>query len=153
MAAARPKRAAGGGRPTGYSEAIAELICDAISEGGALYRLCEERPDFPAERTVYRWLDTHPGFAQKYARARELQQDREADKIVVIADEADDAAIARLRIDSRKWRAAKMAPKKYGDRLDLNHSGSIQQLSDEQLEARLAELLRKAAGEGSGEPS
>ena len=94
-----------------------------------------------------------PGFAQKYLRARELQQDREADKIVAIADEADDAAIARLRIDSRKWRAAKMAPRKYGDRLDLNHSGSIQQLSDEQLEARLAELLRKAAGEGSGEPS
>ena len=120
-----------------------------MSEGGALYRLCEELPDFPAERTVYRWLDTQPGFTQKYARARELQQDREAGKIVVIADEADDAAIARLRIDSRKWRAAKMAPKKYGDRLDLNHSGSLQQLSDEQLEARLAELLRKAAGEGS----
>jgi chromosome condensin MukBEF complex kleisin-like MukF subunit len=152
LAAARRKRPAGSGRPTGYSEAIADLICDAISEGGALYRLCEERADFPAERTVYRWLDTHPGFAQKYTRARELQQDREADKIVVIADEADDAAIARLRIDSRKWRAAKMAPKKYGDRLDLNHSGSIQQLSDEQLEARLAELLRRAAGEGGGAP-
>ena len=42
----------------------------------------------------------------------------------------------------------KMAPRKYGDRLDLNHSGSLQQLSDEQLDARLAELLRKAAGEG-----
>jgi chromosome condensin MukBEF complex kleisin-like MukF subunit len=153
LAAARRKGTARGGRPTGYSEAIADLICDAISEGGALYRLCEERSDFPAERTVYRWLDTHPGFAQKYARARELQQDREADKIVVIADEADDAAIARLRIDSRKWRAAKMAPKKYGDRLDLNHSGSIQQLSDEQLEARLADLLRKAAGAGSDAPT
>jgi len=153
LAAARRRRAAKGGRPTAYSEALADLICDAISEGGALYRLCEERPDFPAERTVYRWLETHMAFAQKYARARELQQDREADKIVVIADEADDAAIARLRIDSRKWRAAKMAPKKYGDRLDLNHSGSLQQLSDEQLEARLAELLRKATGEGGDTPS
>jgi chromosome condensin MukBEF complex kleisin-like MukF subunit len=153
LAAARRRRAASSGRPIGFSEAIADLICDAISEGGALYRLCEERADFPAERTVYRWLDTHPGFAQKYARARELQQDREADKIVVIADEADDAAIARLRIDSRKWRAAKMAPKKYGDRLDLNHSGSLQQLSDEQLEARLAELLRKAAGKGGDAPT
>ena len=45
-----------------------------------------------------------------------------------------------------------MAPRKYGDRLDLNHSGSMQQLSDEQLEARLAELLRKAAGEGGDAP-
>ena len=153
MAAARRRPAAKPGRPTAYSETLAVLICDAISEGGALYRLCEERPDFPAESTVYRWLETHLAFAQKYARARELQQDREADKIVVIADEADDAAIARLRIDSRKWRAAKMAPKKYGDRLDLNHSGSLQQVSDEQLEARLGELLRKATGEGSSEPT
>jgi hypothetical protein len=136
-------------RPLGYSEALADLICDAIAKGGALYRLCEERADFPAESCIYRWLDTRPGFAQKYQRARELQQDREADKIVAIADEADDVAIARLRIDSRKWRASKLAPRKYGDRLDLNHSGSIQQLSDAQLDARLAELLHKAAGEGS----
>ena len=153
-AAPRPKR---GGRaiktgrrrrPVAYSEALADLICDAIAQGGALYRLCEERAEFPSEPTVYRWLDTRPGFAEKYLRARELQQDREADRIVAIADEADDAAIARLRIDSRKWRASKMAPRKYGDRLDLNHSGSLQQLSDEQLDARLAGLLRKAAGEG-----
>ena len=50
-------------RPVAYSEALADLICDAIAQGGALYRLCEERADFPSEPTVYRWLDTRPGFA------------------------------------------------------------------------------------------
>ena len=51
-------------RPVAYSEALADLICDAISQGGALYRLCEERAEFPSEPTVYRWLDTRPGFAR-----------------------------------------------------------------------------------------
>lgn len=142
------------GRPSDYSEEIADRICDEIIGGAALYKLCQQ-PDFPAERAVYQWLERYPEFAQKYARARELQQDREADHIVTIADEAKDANVARLQIDARKWRASKLAPKKYGDRLDLNHSGAIERISDEQLDAKLVELLGKAGvvptpgGEGS----
>lgn len=143
-----------GGRPSLYTDEIADAICEAIIEGGALYRICEQE-GFPSENTVYRWIEEKPEFREKYARARELQQDREADKIVVIADETTDPNKARLQIDARKWRASKLAPKKYGDRLDLNHSGSIQQLSDEQLDARLTELLGKSragiAAGGSGE--
>jgi hypothetical protein len=131
------------GRPSTYSEEIADRICERIIEGAALYKLCEE-DGFPGEKTVYQWLDKHEDFAQKYARARELQQDREADKIVSIADETDDPNKARLQIDARKWRASKLAPKKYGDRLDLNHSGAIERISDQQLDARLSELLGKA---------
>lgn len=131
------------GRPSEFSAEIADKICEAIIEGSALYKICEQE-GYPGERTVYQWLDRHPDFAQQYARARELQQDREADKIVVIADEATDPNKARLQIDARKWRASKLAPKKYGERIDLNHSGSIERLSDEQLDAKLAELLGKA---------
>ena len=142
-----------GGRPSLYTDEIADAICEAIIEGGALYRICEQE-GFPSENTVYRWIEEKPEFREKYTRARELQQDREADKIVVIADETTDPNKARLQIDARKWRASKLAPKKYGDRLDLNHSGSIQHLSDEQLESRLTELLGKGgtglASGGSG---
>jgi hypothetical protein len=144
------------GRPSSYTDEIADAICEEIIEGGALYRICE-REGYPSENTVYRWIEERPDFREKYMRARELQQDREADKIVVIADETDDPNKARLQIDARKWRASKLAPKKYGDRLDLNHSGSIERLSDEQLDAKLAELLGKAgaaaAGGGEGSPS
>lgn len=147
------------GRPTSYTPEAADRICQAIIEGeesGALYKICG-REGYPSETSVYKWLDEHPEFAEKYARARELQQDREADNIVVIADDAKDANLARLQIDARKWRASKLAPKKYGDRLDLNHSGSIQNLSDDQLNDRLAQLLGKggvgvvARGDGAEE--
>lgn len=111
-------------RPSDYTDETAELICEEIAQGAALYRLCE-RDDMPAERTVYQWLERFPEFAQKYTRARDRQQDREVDHIVVIADEAEDANLARLRIDARKWRASKLAPKKYGDKMELGGSLNI----------------------------
>nr|WP_134952469.1 hypothetical protein [Sinorhizobium meliloti] len=62
---------------------------------------------------------------------------------------------AKLRVDTRKWIMSKIAPKKYGDRLDLNHSGSIDSLSDDAIDARLLKLLGKAgtaaAARGEGE--
>jgi hypothetical protein len=73
-------------------------------------------------------------FQQKYARAREDQADYLADEIIGISDEAqteqvgedglvkyDATAVARnrLRVDTRKWAASKMKPKKYGERTTL----------------------------------
>lgn len=113
----------GRGRPSLYSEAIADEIAEAIALGGALYRLCEERPGWPSERTIYSWLDAHPAFLQKYTRARERAADRRAAEIVEIADSAKDAQLAKLQIDARRWQAAKFAPKRYGDRVSTEVTG------------------------------
>ena len=104
------------GRPSSYTDEIADRVCEAIAAGGALYLICE-RPDMPGESTVYQWLAAKPDFAEKYARARERQQDRRVDEIIEIADKDDDPNRARVRIDARKWAASKLAPKKYGDRV------------------------------------
>lgn len=52
----------------------------------------------------------------------------QAEEIVIIADSCTDPHKARLQIDARKWYASKLAPKKYGDKLDLNanHTGTIE---------------------------
>jgi len=107
------------GRPSGYSDEIADRICEAIAQGNALHILCE-CDGMPAERTVYQWLERNPEFAQKYARARARQQDRSVDEIVEIADRCIDPNKARVQIDARKWRMSKLAPKKYGDKLELS---------------------------------
>jgi predicted ATPase with chaperone activity len=112
-------------RPSDYNEEIADVLCEEIAQGAALYRLCADRDDLPAERTVYQWLEKSTEFAQKYARARDRQQDREADHCIVIADTTEDPAKARVQIDARKWRASKLAPKKYGDRVELEHAGKV----------------------------
>ena len=110
------------GRPSSYSDEIADTICERIAHGEALHRMCNEA-GMPSERAVYRWLEEREEFRQKYGRARDRQADRYAADIIVIADEATDANLARLQIDARKWSASKLAPKKYGDKVQQEHSG------------------------------
>src|SRR5688500_844641 len=105
------------GRPSTYTQEIAAEICERIAatEYG-LVSLCRA-DDMPHEKTVYRWLQEHEAFRAQYAHARERQADRFAHETLEIADRAEDANLARLRVDTRKWAASKLAPKKYGDRI------------------------------------
>lgn len=121
------------GRPTDYSDNLAAQICTRIANGEALRQICMEE-GMPVQATVYLWLTKHPLFTEMYARAREEQADTLADEIHAIADQMpmettdkdgntrfDPAYInwMRLRVDSRKWVAAKLKPRKYGDRVEL----------------------------------
>lgn len=121
------------GRPSDYGPEIAALICSRLADGNSLRTICKA-DDMPDARTVYRWLESHEEFRQQYARAREDQADALAEEILEIADdsaadyvETDDGPRlnsehvqrSRLRVDARKWLASKMAPKKYGDKLEL----------------------------------
>lgn len=81
----------------------------------------------PSRKTVYEWLHKYESFRDAYARAREAQAEYYAAEIVDIADKCTDPNKARLQIDARKWYASKVAPKKFGDKLDLtaNLGGEI----------------------------
>ena len=123
------------GRPSIYSDRIADEICARIADGESLRTICLD-DNMPARRTVLYWLDDklHEDFCTKYARARELQADLFAAEIIEIADtpetgtksvskptgveitEGDMVEHRRLRILARQWYAAKLAPKKYGDK-------------------------------------
>lgn len=82
-------------------------------------RMCRDS-HMPALSSVYLWMDDHPEFSEKYARAREDQADTYADEIIEIADQSKDGKMAdvqsaALRVDARKWVAAKLKPRKYMD--------------------------------------
>jgi hypothetical protein len=102
------------------------LVCDEIAKGKSLREICAP-DDMPAPSTICLWLKESIDFAEQYAHAREQQAELYADEIIEIADKAkpDDVQVARLQVDARKWKASKLAPKKYGDKLDLNHSGGV----------------------------
>jgi len=124
------------GRPTKFNQQTADLICMMLSEGMSLRQILKADTvgALPAQSTVYEWLIRHPLFAEQYARAREEQADTNADEILDIADEMPpeytdkegrtslDATYInwqKNRIEARKWTAAKLRPKKYGDRVAL----------------------------------
>jgi hypothetical protein len=71
--------------------------------------------DTPGYTTIYKWLREHVAFAEQYARAREDQADTYADQMAYIADTDEDVQRAKLKIDTMKWVASKLKPKKYGD--------------------------------------
>lgn len=103
--------------------------------------------------TFYRHLDAHPADAERYARAREVRNDRLAEETLRIADEAsttgDGVAKARLQVDTRKWLLAKLAPKKYGERTVI--AGDADSPLAVGLVEPKAELLRRlVAGAAAG---
>lgn len=123
------------GRPSKQTEAIINEICIRIAEGESLRKICRD-DHMPEQRTVLRWLAADQEFVAKYVRAREDQTEANIDELTEIADEmppmdangrTDSGWVQwqRNRIETRKWIAAKLKPKKYGDKVDVNHGGGI----------------------------
>ena len=117
--------------PFPYNENLADEICGVIaSSSKGLDPLCKENPHWPSRETIYQWLANNTAFSDKYARAKMQQAGVYVDEIIEISDDAsrdaiinelgvtvsNHAAIARdkLRVDSRKLLASKLAPKVYG---------------------------------------
>ena len=142
-------------RPTIFTQEIAATICERLANGESLRRICEDEA-MPAKSSVFKWLSNDKEFADQYARAREAQADSWADDIVQISDDgANDTykdeeghertnhevvARARLRVDTRKWLMARMAPKKYGDKLDID------QKTTHEVGASVADLMKAIDG-------
>lgn len=126
-------------RPSNYTTEQADDICEHIAGGKSLVSWCAEdgRPNYT---TVMRWIQQQPEFRNKYAGAREAQADYLAEEIVQISDDGlndtyetedgprtnqDVIARSRLRVDARKWYASKLAPKKYGDKVETTLTGNV----------------------------
>lgn len=101
-----------------YKPTIASAICEKLARGESLAKICgkEREADYPSQTTVYRWLKERPRFAREYAVAREAQADFFIDEILTIADEGENPTRDKIKIDTRKWVAAKLAPRRYGEK-------------------------------------
>ena len=101
----------------------------------------------PAASTVFLWLAKHPEFSDQYGKAREAQADALSDECLDIAASEPDVARARLMIDTRKWFASKMKPKKYGDRQAIEHAGKdggpIQTISKDMTPEEASRIYRE----------
>lgn len=150
------------GRPTKLTPQIITRICNELAEGKSLRAICKYS-GMPAAGTVCRWLGEpqNGAFREQYARAREAQAEFYADELIDIADNAGtakkpvDVQRSRLQVDARKWVAAKLLPRKYGDKMELSgpRGGAIPltSMTPEENERRIAELMAKAGGVQHGD--
>jgi hypothetical protein len=144
------------GRPTGYTQDLADSICERLATGESMRSVSTDK-DMPAMSTLFKWLREHEEFSQQYARAKQESADAMAEDILAISDDGEnDWALktygnteswitngealqrSKLRVDTRKWLMAKMKPKKYGDKLDIKSESEIthkfEDLKDEELD-------------------
>jgi hypothetical protein len=124
-------------------EKIPEILAGLASGRSLRSVLTDEgMPDMAA---FFRWLKADEGLQTAYAAAMEQRADALFDEMFEIADDATNDWMERtnkrgetyetlnkeavqrstLRVDVRKWALARMNPKKYGEKVDLNHGGRV----------------------------
>lgn len=151
------------GRPTKYTQEIANEICERIAQGEPLRQICRD-DHMPYWRTVYDWLKVHDEFYTRFAYARELGFDAIAEETLDIADEGtndwmeklgaegqpigwqlngEHVQRSKLRVETRLKLLAKWSPKKYGDKQQVEMSGhlSTSSMSEDEIRAELATLV------------
>jgi len=149
-----------------YTEDLVNEICALFAEGKSMRSICAIE-GMPSKQTLFNWFRTREGFLDQYTRAKEESAEAFSEDILDIADDSTNDYItkqnndgeeyevvnheniqrSKLRIDSRKWLASKLKPKKYGDKIQTEHSGNVglTDLSDVGLAERLAEIRAEKA--------
>lgn len=123
------------GRPSEYTQELADTICEQLSLGMSLRKVClpEEMPEV---KTIFNWFRKYPDFLQQYEHATAERTEYQQEQLIDMGDEAiahaqavdfkaSNAVVSayKLKADNLKWSMSKMKPKKYGDKLDLTSGG------------------------------
>lgn len=111
-------------RPPVSDEAAVARICERLIAGQSMKEATRPE-DVPSDTEVYVEMARNEEFRAVIARAREAQQHAMIDTTIDLADRAtvEDHQVMKLRIWARQWRAAKLAPKVYGDKVTQEHTG------------------------------
>ena len=139
-------------------------ICERIMLGESVLAICKDE-DMPARSTVMGWIAKDLNFRSAYLASKAILAEQFAEEIIEISDDAsndytvgpdgkeldrENIQRARLRVDSRKWLAGKLAPKRYGDRIDVTSGGEKLQREAGETEkfSRLAALMAEKRAQG-----
>jgi len=117
-------------------EVIFKSILSQIEEGASLRSILSDS-EMPNRNTFFEWLDRDEIKANQYARATDIRTEIKFESIEqdYLEEPQRDALtgkidsgwvqLQRLKIDAKKWELSKLKPKKYGDKIQNEHSGEI----------------------------
>jgi hypothetical protein len=130
------------GRPTTYSQEMADKICEQVADGKSIRTICAG-DDMPAVSSIFKWIRDYPEFSEQYRLAKEDCADAMAEDCIDIIDNQveqpllvegipmaidgkmvmvkDNVSVshAKERVAVRLKLMSKLMPKKYGDKLEL----------------------------------
>ncbi len=121
----------------------------------SLYDICNENPDIPKPTTLLDWINHDEEFSRLYLEAKQKQVMSHVEETIRLADEmhtngshyidekgnsrVDPGWVAhtRQRIELRKWHAARLMPRLFGDKIQnettvkiIPHEEAIKALDD-----------------------
>jgi len=108
---------------------VSQIVLDGMRNGFSAFKACQIAG--VPQSTFSRWCDDDVTLAENYARAREDLVEMLAQEVLELSDsdvgllpdgKKDWAAVQKhkLQVDTRKWLLSKLAPRKYGDKLELS---------------------------------
>lgn len=136
-----------GGSKVWDRQAVMKAVCERIAGGESVRAICADA-NMPDRRQINRWIGEDETLRKQYWDACRARTYFHAEEVIEIADTEPDPAVARVRIDARRWYCAKFNRVDFGDKVTQEHTGpgggpvQVQHLTDEQLAAI-------AAGSGS----
>lgn len=134
-----------GGRPSIYSQELAERICAQLVIGVPLARICDQ-DGMPDYSTVRKWEAEKPEFSALSARAKQDGTHFLADDCIRIADDnLIDPANKRIMVDTRLRLIGKWHKKAYGDHV-------TQEITDPQGNNPFASLMEIVSAGGRPRP-
>jgi len=149
-----------GGRPAVYTEELGEAVLAELAAGKSMVKVCKME-GMPHRATIFRWMRTVDGFSDRYDQAKDECADYLAEEALDIADDGTNDFVmnsgneeakaaykingeavqrSRLRVDTRKWFASKLKPKKYGEKVqteNLNRNIDLTGMTDAELQKEL----------------
>lgn len=106
-------------KPAFFTPELADAICNRIADGRSLRSVCQD-DDMPSRESVRRWLKEREDFRALYAEAHHERVDAMFEDMLAIADDRTiDWQERKVMIAARQWAMSKVAPKKYGDRVEV----------------------------------
>ena len=110
----------------GYTQELHDTILERLAEGRSLLSICRDE-DIPSHATILRWRRKYKDFDDAIPRAREDGSHTLAEQCLEIADDetGGDVQHRRLRIDTRLRLIGKWNARAYGDKLDVNTTGTF----------------------------
>jgi len=127
-----------------YTKELADKVCEQIATTTFSLRTICSQEGMPSVGTVLKWLREREEFLAQYARAKDEQADMLIEEMIDISDDGSNDLMkivkgdveyeqenkevtsrSKLRVETRKWIASKLKPKKYGDKITQEHTGNL----------------------------
>lgn len=130
-----------------------------VAEGESVFTICQDT-HMPARASVYKAIREDAQFKQEYEAALDQRADKYVEQIADLSRQMQDRAAMgasneevtalKAHINSLQWIAARLNPKKYGDKQQLDIDQKVT-LDDKQLDQRLTALMAKAGQKKAAE--